>query len=263
MNPDDTEVDIEHTFDRNLTSAEPAVTAPILKPPIVTVNADAVMTAPDVVILTAVAEVAPHAAVKPATLLAPEANEGTEDAKKLEGYERVKVPPERIGNDGVKPRVTEIDDLPDTLSEEEMPRVKEEISIQKCKFQRDFSVDDKTETGVYRCVVLPSPTCAKIPPRQPQMHSQRNTKQRSKMTTTSVTSPSQLRPQQETELPLDRTQECPCKPMRHIHNDILAIISRSFESSRHGTKTQKKHSVIEVTENSSIETNLTQPDDII
>jgi hypothetical protein len=85
MNPDETAVEIEHTFDRNLTSTEPAVAAPILKPLMVTVNADAVMTAPDVVILTAVAEVAPNSAVKPATLLAPEANEGTEDAKKLEG----------------------------------------------------------------------------------------------------------------------------------------------------------------------------------
>jgi hypothetical protein len=133
----------------------------------------------------------------------------------------------------VKPRVTETDDLPDTLSEEEMSRVKEEISIQKRTFQRDFSVDDKTETGVYRCVVLPSPTYEKITPRQLQIHSQRNTNQPSKMTTTSITSPSQLRPQQETELPLDSTQECPCIPIRHIHNELLAIISHSFESSRH------------------------------
>ena len=81
--PDDTAVETEHTFARNLTSTEPAVAAPIVKPLIVTVIADAGMAAPDVVSVTAVAEVAPNVAVKPATLLAPEATEGTtEDAKK-------------------------------------------------------------------------------------------------------------------------------------------------------------------------------------
>ena len=84
--PDDTAFENEHAFARNLTSTEPVVAAPIVKPLIVTVNADAGMAAPDVVIVTAVAEVAPHVAVKPATLLAPEATEGTtEIAKKLEG----------------------------------------------------------------------------------------------------------------------------------------------------------------------------------
>ena len=84
--PDDTAFEIEHAFARNLTSTEPAVAAPIVKPLIVTVKADAGMAAPDVVIVTAVAEVAPHDAVKPATLLAPEATEGTtEDAKKFTG----------------------------------------------------------------------------------------------------------------------------------------------------------------------------------
>ncbi len=80
----DTVFEIEHAFARNLTSTEPVVAEPIVKPLIVTtVNADAGMTAPDVVIVTAVAEVAPHVAVKPATLLAPEATEGTtKDAKK-------------------------------------------------------------------------------------------------------------------------------------------------------------------------------------
>ena len=86
MPPDDTAFETEHAFVRNLTSTEPAVDEPIVKPPIVTVNADAGMAAPDVVIVTAVAEVAPHVAVKPATLLAPEATEGTtEDAKKIKG----------------------------------------------------------------------------------------------------------------------------------------------------------------------------------
>ena len=84
--PDDTAFENEHAFARNLTSTEPVVAAPIVKPLIVTVNADAGMAAPDVVIVTAVAEVAPHVAIKPATLLAPEATEGTtEDAKKFKG----------------------------------------------------------------------------------------------------------------------------------------------------------------------------------
>ena len=125
--PDDTAFEIEHAFARNLTSTAPAVAAPIVKPLIVTVNADAGMAAPDVVIVTAVAEVAPHVAVKPATLLAPEATEGTtEDAKKLEGYNNVKAMPDRMECKGVKPRVIETDDLPDTLSADEMMKVTEE-----------------------------------------------------------------------------------------------------------------------------------------
>ncbi len=115
--PDDTAFEIEHAFARNLTPTEPAVAAPIVKPLIVTVNADAGMAAPDVVSVTAVAEVAPHVAVKPTTLLAPDATEGTtEDAKKLEGYNKVKALPERTECEGVKPRMIETDDLPGILS---------------------------------------------------------------------------------------------------------------------------------------------------
>ena len=58
------------------------------------------MAAPDVVITTAVAEVAPNVAVNPATLLAPELVEGvTNETKKLEGYKRVKRLPETIKED--------------------------------------------------------------------------------------------------------------------------------------------------------------------
>ena len=160
--PDDTAFEIEHAFARNLTSTAPAVAAPIVNPLIVTVNADAGMAAPDVVIVTAVAEVAPHVAVKPATLLAPEATEGTtEDAKKLEGYDNVKALPDRMECEGVKPRVMKTDDLPGTLSADEIMKVNEEKSLQKKTFQRDFDVKEETETGVLRCVVLPSPTCTR------------------------------------------------------------------------------------------------------
>ena len=64
----------------------PAVAAPIMTPEIVIVNANAPIVAPDVVITTDVAVVAPHVAVSPATLLAPDATVGvTDGAKKPEG----------------------------------------------------------------------------------------------------------------------------------------------------------------------------------
>jgi hypothetical protein len=129
--PDDTALEIVHVFARNLTSTEPAVAAPIVKPLIVTVNADAGMAAPDVVSVKAVEEVALHVAVKPATLLAPKPTEGTtEDAKKLKGYNRVKALPDRMECEGTKPRVMDTDDLPGTLSEEEIMKVTEETSLQ-------------------------------------------------------------------------------------------------------------------------------------
>jgi hypothetical protein len=148
--PDDTAVETEHTFARNLTPTEPAVAAPIVKALIVTVNADAGMAAPEVVIITAEAEVAPHAAVKPTTLLAPETADGTtEDAKKLKGYNRVKALPGGMECDGVKPSVTETADLPDVLSEKEMLKVSDEISLQKKVAHRDFEIKEDTETGVF------------------------------------------------------------------------------------------------------------------
>jgi len=73
-------------FVDTLTPTAPLVAAPIVKPLIVTVNADAPIVAPDVVITTDVAVVGLHVTVSPATLLAPEATIGLmEDAKKPEG----------------------------------------------------------------------------------------------------------------------------------------------------------------------------------
>jgi hypothetical protein len=59
---------------------------PILSPLSVNVNAETPIVAPDVVMTTDVAVVAPHVAVSPATLLAPAATAGvTDGAKKPEG----------------------------------------------------------------------------------------------------------------------------------------------------------------------------------
>jgi formaldehyde-activating enzyme involved in methanogenesis len=63
----------------------------------VTVNADALMGAPRIVMTTAVAEVELQVAVKPTTLLAPKATVGmTDGIKKFEGYVRVIALPGRI-----------------------------------------------------------------------------------------------------------------------------------------------------------------------
>ena len=71
---------------RTLTPVAPAVTAPNVMPLILTVNAVVPIVAPDVVITNDVAVVAPHVAVSPATLLAPDATVGvTDGAKKPEG----------------------------------------------------------------------------------------------------------------------------------------------------------------------------------
>ncbi len=59
---------------------------PMVNPRIVTVNAVAPTVAPDIVITTDVALVAPHVAVSPATLLAPSDILGViDEAKKPEG----------------------------------------------------------------------------------------------------------------------------------------------------------------------------------
>ena len=59
---------------------------PIVKPLIVTVNADAPIVAPDVVITNDVAVVGLHVTVSPATLLAPDATLGVlDEAKKPAG----------------------------------------------------------------------------------------------------------------------------------------------------------------------------------
>ena len=96
MAPDDTALDTEHALVRNLTPTEPFVGGPIVKPVMVRVTVENAFTVtPEVVITTAVAEVALHVAVKPATLLAPDATVGTrEDTKKLDGYKSVKTLPE-------------------------------------------------------------------------------------------------------------------------------------------------------------------------
>jgi hypothetical protein len=123
MLPDDNAFDIEHIFERNLTLTEPVVGGPMVNPPKVMVNADELMTAPEIVITTAVAEVAPHVAVKPTTLLEPEATVGiNEDAKKLGGYESVNALPAMMDWDETNARVLETDDLPDTRSEEEISK---------------------------------------------------------------------------------------------------------------------------------------------
>ena len=71
---------------RTLTPVAPAVTAPIMAPEIVIVNVVVPIIAPDVVITNDVAVVAPHVAVSPATLLAPDATVGvTDGAKKPDG----------------------------------------------------------------------------------------------------------------------------------------------------------------------------------
>jgi hypothetical protein len=166
MLPDDSVFDIGHAFARNATPTEPVVGGPIVKPLTVMVNAEAGMTAPDVVITTAVAEVAPHDAVKAVTLLAPRATEGTtEDAKKLKGYERVKVLPEKTDADGENTRVTETGDFSATRSIEEMTKDEKEMPEQGVIFnftiQRDWAVNEEADTGVNRFNVVPSPTCTK------------------------------------------------------------------------------------------------------
>ncbi len=126
--PDDTVLEVGHKPFRKLTFTAPAVGGPIVKPPMVIVTTAAALTkAPEVVIVTAVADVAPQVAAKPTTLLAPEATVGTtEDAKKLGGYERTKELP---GNrrEGEKTRVRGTDDLPETRSEAAIPNMEREM----------------------------------------------------------------------------------------------------------------------------------------
>jgi hypothetical protein len=117
--PDATACEKEHMLVRNLTSTEPVVFGPIVNPRMVIVNAtDAFMVAPEVVITTAVAEVAPHAAVNPGTLLEPEATDGTTpDAKKLEGYNKLTTLPDKMNRAGMNNRVMETEDLPEIRSD--------------------------------------------------------------------------------------------------------------------------------------------------
>ena len=101
-------------FDTN----EPAVALPIVNPPRVMVNADALMAAPEIVIMLAVEDVALQVAAKFETLLKPAATVGvTFGAKKLEGNVRVMVLPDEMGREGVKTRVMGTDAFPVTRSE--------------------------------------------------------------------------------------------------------------------------------------------------
>ena len=87
IGPEETEADAAASEDVcTLIPTALAVTAPIVNPLIVTVKAETVMDAPDVVITKDVAVVALQLAVSPATLLAPAATMGvTEEAKKPAG----------------------------------------------------------------------------------------------------------------------------------------------------------------------------------
>ena len=87
MPPDATgDESIGSLFVDTLTPTAPLVAAPIVKPLIVTVNADTPIVAPDVVITNDVAVVGLHVTVSPATLLAPDAKPGViDEAKKPEG----------------------------------------------------------------------------------------------------------------------------------------------------------------------------------
>ena len=107
-----------------MTPTEPAVAlAPIVNPPMVMVNADALIAAPEIVIITAVEEVALQIADKFGTLLEPAAAVGaTAEAKKLEGNVRVIELPEEMGTEGEKTRVMGTAALPVTRFEEAIPK---------------------------------------------------------------------------------------------------------------------------------------------
>jgi hypothetical protein len=87
MGPEDTKSDAIVSEDvRTLMLKELSVSVPMVKPRIVTVNNVVPTVAPDVVITTVVALVAPHVAVSPATLLAPSGILGViDEAKKPVG----------------------------------------------------------------------------------------------------------------------------------------------------------------------------------
>ena len=89
----------------------------------VMVNADALMAAPEIVIIKAVEEVALQVAVKFGTLLEPAAAVGvTPEAKKLEGNVRVIVLPDDMETEGEKTRVMGTSALPVIRSEEAIPK---------------------------------------------------------------------------------------------------------------------------------------------
>jgi hypothetical protein len=87
MWPESTAVDTRVSVDVcTVTAMAPAVTTPMLKPDIVTVNEEAGIATPAVVMTIEVAEVALQVPVRPTTLLLPAATVGVMDgAKKPEG----------------------------------------------------------------------------------------------------------------------------------------------------------------------------------
>jgi hypothetical protein len=204
--PDDTEFDIEQKFKCNLTPTEAAVAAPNVNPPRVMVNADALMATPDVVIMTAVEEVALQVAVKPAILLKPDATVGVRDGtKKLEGYVRVKALPDEMKAEGVKTRVTCTDALPESRSSGAMPKEDRVRSTQRSD-QSSRAEPLATKMGEGRLVPeVPSPTCRKhivSTTSSPRAHTTPSQPSKRK----SITWPYGLFPQQET-APLPRTAQ--------------------------------------------------------
>ncbi len=133
----------------------------------VMVNADALIAAPEIVIIKAVKEVALQVAVKFGTLLEPAAAVGvTAEAKKLEGNVRVIVLPDEMEAEGEKASVMGTTALPAVRSEEEIPKVERYMLHPENAEAVSQSLLAKilaTETGVSRLVVVPSPTCRNHP----------------------------------------------------------------------------------------------------
>jgi hypothetical protein len=160
--PDATACDNEHMLVRNLTSTEPVVFGPIVNPPMVIATAaDADMVEPEVVITTTVAEVGPIVAVKPTTLLAPGATDGTTpDTKKLEGYKRLMTLPNKMERKGVNFKVTKTGDLPTNRSEEAISRKNKCTVLQTSEScQSNLAVEINGKKGVCRTNIEPSPSC--------------------------------------------------------------------------------------------------------
>ena len=126
--PDETEVEATVSADVcTLTATDPAVAAPMVKPLMVTLNAAVVKAAPDVVMISAVAEGALHVPAIAETLALPATIVGVaEDAKKAEGYVSVMVPPAGRGEKGVKLKVTGTDVLAANLLDAAMTKVTED-----------------------------------------------------------------------------------------------------------------------------------------
>ena len=130
----------------------------------VMVNADALMAAPEIVIITAVEEVALQVAVKFETLLEPAAAVGvTAEAKKLEGNVRVIVLPDEMETEGEKTRVMGTATLPVTRLEEETPKVERDMlhpDNAEAAPQSLLAKILETARGVSRFAQrVPSPTC--------------------------------------------------------------------------------------------------------